>query len=173
MTFHATIVGYLLYSTSEGLEAALRSLRTGGWLDRDDRWQTDRVALSSELGSESTIDEKRRLLVIPPGVYQDLARITTDLFPGTVDGKIVISSTDLCFDGWIERPLDSAASMAAVDPSAVSDITCFGLEAYATSRGFGLRKMGEEGYFAWQNRVEQAFHAEHDPDVELLLSSVR
>ncbi|MUV89077.1 hypothetical protein GJ629_03480 [Halapricum sp. CBA1109] len=129
--------------------------------------------MSSEFGSESTIDEKRRLLVIPPGVYQDLARITTDLFPGTVDGNIVISSTDLCFDGWIERPLASAASMSAEDPGTVSDITCFGLEAYATSRGFGLRNMSEEGYFEWQNRVEQAFHAEYDPDVELLLSSAR
>ena len=172
MTFDSTIVGYLQYRTPEKLDAAKRCLRAGEWIDVKDQWQPDRVCLHSTLGEEPTIDDGRRLLVIPPGEYRDLGRISTDLFPGATRGKVVIASADQCFDGWIEQPRPSAASMEIGDSAPVSDIDCIPLESYASARGLGRQSVTSPQYPEWQQRVITAFHSEHAPDVAELLGHI-
>lgn len=169
MTFYATLVGYLEYRTSDHLDAALHLLRAGDWLDSENRWQTDRIRLTESLGPEPTIDDTENLLVLPLGLYADLVRVSTDLFPGAVDGTVVMSSTDCCFDGWIERPLPHAAHLSPGDSGTASDITCYPLEVYARSRGLGMCPLDAGGYTAWQNRVVRTFHREFDLNVTSLL----
>jgi hypothetical protein len=99
VSFYATVAGYIQYRTFAFLEAAVGRLQTGGWLDQRQRWRVDGRVI--EHGRVETIDTDQLVLVIPPRLYRNLARITTRLFVGSTDGVVVISSTDGCFDGWM------------------------------------------------------------------------
>ncbi len=89
MSFYATVTGYIRYQTLACLEAAVGRLQTGGWLDDRQRWQIDGRVI--EHGRIETIDTDQLVLVIPPRLYRNLARITTRLFVGATDGVVVIS----------------------------------------------------------------------------------
>ena len=165
MSFYANVTGYLQYRTDEHLQAAIRRLQLGGWLDEHRRWIPENGCQRVVTESPTTIDDGYRLLVIPPDLYRNLARVTTDLFPGVVRGKVVISSIDGCFDAWIERPLPRAATAPPGTSSPVSDIECIGLEEYAQGRGLGVKAFDHKKYAEWQGEVLHRFHTEHDPDV--------
>jgi hypothetical protein len=163
VSFYATVTGYIRYRTLACLEAAVGRLQTGGWLDNRQRWQIDGRVI--EHGRIETIDTDQLVLVIPPRLYRHLARITTRLFVGATDGVVVISSTDGCFDGWIERPLPAAA---APTPSAgaITSIEAIDLEAFARKSGIGVKRFEQtppDEYAAWQDRVCLAFHDTFDP----------
>lgn len=96
MTFYARLSGYLTYRTHDHLDAAIQRLTRGGWLNPDEQWLLN--GHPRQVRASSTIDHERNLLAIPPGIYQNLARITTEFFAGATDGLIVISSSDNCFD---------------------------------------------------------------------------
>ena len=159
VSFYATVAGYIRYQTLAFLEAAVGRLQTGGWLDDRQRWQIDGHII--EHGRIETIDTDQLVLVIPPRLYRNLARITTRLFVGATDGVVVISSTD----GWIERPLPAAA---APTPStgAITSIEAIDLEAFARESGIRVKRFEQtppDEYAAWQDRVCLAFHDTFDP----------
>ena len=109
MTFYARLSGYLMYRTHDHLDAAIQRLICGAWLNTDEQWLLK--GHPRQVRAESTIDHERNILVIPPGVYQNLGRITTELFAGATDGLAVTSSSDNCFDAWVETPLLDAADI--------------------------------------------------------------
>lgn len=167
MSFFATITGYLRYRTAGHHQAALDRLQTGGWLDEKYRWYAQgQTGLPSHA---PTIDEDDSLLVIPPDHYRNLGRVTTELFPGAVAGMLVSSSTDGCFDGWIEQPKPNAASVPpdlGDGPARVSTIDHIDLVAFARERGMGVKSPGSTApgqYSKWQERVRRAFHRAYDP----------
>ncbi len=156
------MTGYIRYRTLACLETAVGRLQTGGWLDDHQRWRVDGRVI--EHGRVETIDTDQLVLVIPPGLYRNLARITTRLFVGATDGVVVISSTDGCFDGWIERPL--AAATPTPSPGAITSIEAIDLEAFARESGIGVKRFEQtppDEYAAWQDRVCLAFHDTFDP----------
>jgi len=163
VSFYATVAGYIQYRTLAFLEAAVGRLQTGGWLDDGQRWRVDGRVI--EHGRVETIDTNQLVLVIPLGLYRNLARITTRLFVGATDGVVVISSTDGCFDGWIERPLPAAAEPTP-STDAITSIDAVDLEAFARESGLGVKRFertSPDEYAAWQDRVCLAFHDTFDP----------
>lgn len=97
--------------------------------------------------------------------------MTAELLPGAVAGVLVISSTDGCFDAWIERPRPAAGAVPA-DPSGgpipVSTIDHIDLVAFAREQGLdvkSLRTTSLREYIAWQEPVRRAFHRVHYPAV--------
>lgn len=169
MSFFATITGYVAYRTASHLHGAVDHLRTGGWLDEEDRWYPH--GQHGRPGHAPTVDEDAQVLVIPPDEYRNLGRVTTKLFPGAVAGMLVISSTDGCFDAWIERPRPAAAGVPADlggGHTPVSTIDHIDLVAFARQQGLGVespRTTSLREYTAWQERVCRAFHRAHDPAV--------
>jgi hypothetical protein len=163
VSFYATVAGYIEYRTLAFLEAAVGQLQTGGWLDDCQRWRLDGRVI--EHGGVEMIDTDQLVLVIPPGLYRNLARITTRLFVSATDGAVVISSTDGCFDGWIERPLHTAAEPTP-SAGAITSIEAIDLEAFARESGIGVKRFERtppDEYAAWQDRVCLAFHDTFDP----------
>ena len=163
VSFYATVAGYIQYRTLACLEAAVGRLQIGGWLDDRQRWRVDGRII--EHGLVETIDTDQLVLVIPPGLYRNLARITTRLFVGATDGVVVISSTDGCFDGWIERPLPAAAEPTPAT-DAITSIDAVDLDAFARESGLGVKRFERtppDEYAAWQDRVCLAFHDTFDP----------
>lgn len=168
MSFFATITGYITYRTDDHLHAALDRLQSGGWLDEAYRWYPQ--GQHDHPGHAPTVDEDALVLVIPPDQYRNLGRVTTELFPGALAGVLVSSSTDGCFDGWIERPRPEAAT-APVDltvdgPARVSAIEHIDLVAFAREQGLGAKSPQTTPpceYVTWQDRVCQAFHRAYDP----------
>jgi hypothetical protein len=169
MTFYARISGYIMYRSHDHLEVAIERLTRGAWLNDDEQWLV-RGHLR-QIRAESTIDHDHNLLVIPPGVYQNLARITTELFAGAINGLVVTSSRDACFDAWIETPLPDAADIPPGEGGDVSSIQCIDLERFARSQGLGVKRLDEPDHFQWQRDVLDAFHDQHDPDVLGILES--
>jgi hypothetical protein len=76
VSFYATVAGYIQYRTLAFLEAAVGRLQTGGWLDDCQHWRVDGRVI--EHGRVEMIDTDQLVLVIPPGLYRNLARITRD-----------------------------------------------------------------------------------------------
>jgi len=171
MTFYARLSGYLTYRTHDHLAAALNRLTRGAWLNADEQWLVR--GPPRQIRADSTIDHDRNLIIIPPGVYQNLARITTELFAGATDGLVVISSSDGCFDAWLETPLSEAADVPPGEGGDVSSIRCIDLERFARSQGLGVKRLGDPGHFQWQRDVLDAFHSQHDPDVLEILESAQ
>lgn len=169
MSFYARLAGYLTYRTHEHLVAATDRLTRGAWLNDEEQWLIK--GHPRQIRAESTIDHERNLLVIPPGVYQNLGRITTELFAGAIDGLVVISSRDNCFDAWIETPLPEASDVPAGDGGDVSSIRCIDLEGFALSHGLGIKRPGDPGHDQWQRDVFDVFHEHHDPNVHDILES--
>jgi hypothetical protein len=169
MTFHARISGYLTYRTHTHLDAAIERLTRGEWLNADEDWLLK--GHPGQVRTSSTIDRERNLLVIPPGVYQNLGRITTELFPGATAGMVVTSSSDNCFDAWIETPLLDAADIPAGEGGDVSSIRCIDLKRFALSHGLGIKRLGAPGHLQWQHDVLDTFHNHYDPDVHGILES--
>ena len=169
MSFYATISGYVLYRTRDHLAAVVQRLISGRWLNTEEQWILQ--GNPNRIRSERTIDYDRALLVIPPGHYRNLARITTELFAGATAGRIVISSTDGCFDAWIEEPIPAAADVSPGEDGAVSTIRCIDLMEYAVDNDFGARKFTEPEFNRWQTDVLASFHDEFDPDVFAILES--
>lgn len=169
MTFYARISGYLTYRTQDHLDAAIQRLVRGAWLNDDEEWLLK--GHPRQVRAHATIDHDRNLLVIPPGVYQNLGRITTELFAGATDGLVVTSSNDNCFDGWVETPLPDAADVPAGDGGDVSSIQCIDLEQLAFSHGLGIKCPGDPGHERWQRDVLDVFHDQYDPDVHGILES--
>ena len=169
MTFYARLSGYLMYRTHDHLDAAIQRLICGAWLNTDEQWLLK--GHPRQVRAESTIDHERNILVIPPGVYQNLGRITTELFAGATDGLAVTSSSDNCFDAWVETPLLDAADIPAGDGGDVSSIQCIDLEQVALANGLSIKRFGDPGHERWQRDVLDAFHAQYDPDVHEILES--
>ncbi|WP_251344564.1 hypothetical protein [Haloplanus halophilus] len=169
MTFYARLSGYLTYRTHDHLDAAIQHLTRGAWLNDDEQWLVR--GHPRQVRADSTIDHERNLLVIPPGVYQNLGRITTELFAGATAGLVVTSSSDNCFDAWVETPLPDAADVPAGDGGDVSSIQCIDLERLALSIGLGIKRLGDPGHEQWQRDVLNAFHNRYDPDVHDILES--
>lgn len=169
MSFYATISGYLTYSTIGHLDAAVHRLITGKWLNDNGDWIVD--GNPDKIQFDSTIDRDRNLLVIPPGHYRNLARITTELFAGATDGLVVTSSIDGCFDAWIETPLPESSNLPPGSGGEVSSIRCIDLEKFARAQGLGMADFDDPNYFEWQDEVIQTFHDQYDPDVFSILSS--
>ena len=169
MTFYTRLSGYLTYRTHNHLDAAIQCLIRGAWLNDDEQWLLK--GHPRQVRADATIDHDRNLLVIPPGVYQNLGRITTELFAGATDGLVVTSSSDNCFDAWVETPLPEAANVPAGDGGDVSSIRCIDLERFALSCGLGIKRLGDPGHEQWQRDVLDAFHDEYDPNVLDILES--
>jgi len=169
MSFYATVSGYLSYRTHDHLAATIHRLTRGQWLNHVEQWilngDPDRIRC------EGTIDHDRNLLVIPFGLYRNLARITTELFTGATEGQLVISSTDGCFDAWIEEAVPAAAEIPPGEGGEVSEIQCIDLIEFAEENEFGVKAVSDPGYQSWQHDVLTAFHNEHDPDVIGMLDS--
>jgi len=168
MSFFATITGYVEYRTIEHLQAALDRLQRGGWLDDEYRWYPEGQHV--RVSHAPTVAEADLLLVVPFDHYRNLGRVTTELFPGAVAGVLVSSSTDGCFDAWVERPRPEAAHAPADlgdDGAArVSTIKHIDLVAFARERGLGVKSpptTAPHEYVAWQDRVCRAFHRAFDP----------
>jgi hypothetical protein len=171
MSFYARISGYLQYRAHDHLDAAIERLRRGAWLNDDEQWLVR--GHPREIRTDATIDHDRNLLAIPAGVYQNLGRITTELFAGATDGVVVTSSNDACFDAWIETPLPEAANVPPGEGGDVSSIRCIDLEHFARTQGLGVKQLGDPGHFQWQWDVLDAFHDKHDPDILGILESAR
>jgi len=171
MSFNATISGYVLYRTREHLAAVVQRLIHGRWLNTEEQWILN--GNPTRIRSETTINYDRGLLVIPPGLYRNLARITTELFVGATAGRIVVSSTDGCFDAWIEESTPAAADVSPGESGEVSTIRCIDLMEYAVDNGFGERNLTDPDFNRWQNDVLVTFHDEFDPDVFGILESYR
>jgi hypothetical protein len=169
MSFYARISGYLQYRTHDHLGAAIERLTRGAWLNDDEQWLVR--GHPREIRTNATTDHDRTLLAIPPGVYQNLGRITTELFAGTTDGVVVISSNDACFDAWIETPLPEAADVPPGEGGDVSSIRCIDLEHFARTQGLGVKRLDDPDHFQWERDVLDAFHDQHDPDVLGILES--
>lgn len=167
MSFFATITGFVEYRTPEHLQAALDRLQRGGWLDDEYRWYPE--GQHGRVSHAPTVTEADLLLVVPFDHYRNLGRVTTELFSGAVAGVLVSSSTDGCFDAWIERPRPNAAGASAdlnAGPARVSTIDHIDLVAFAREQGLGVKSPtttapGE--YVAWQARVCRTFHRVYDP----------
>ena len=169
MTFYARISGYVTYRSHDHLKSAIDRLHRGGWLNHDEQWLVR--GHPRHIRAESTIDHNRNLLIIPPGIYQNLARITTELFAGATDGLVVTSSSHNCFDAWIEVPLAEAANVPPGGGGDVSSIRCIDLENFARTQGLGVERLGSPDHIEWQQDVLDAFHDRHDPDVLGVLES--
>ena len=169
MSFYSTISGFITYCTHEHLSNAIKHLQRGQWLNDDEQWTVN--GNPNRIRAETTIDHQRDLLVIPPGYYRNLGRSTTELFVGATDGRIVISSTDGCFDAWIEESIPAAADISPGDGGEVSTIRCIDLIEYAIDSGLGSRKFTDPEFNRWQADVIASFHEEFDPDVFEILES--
>jgi len=169
MTFYARLSGYLTYLTHDHLDATILRLTHGGWLNDDEQWLLN--GHLRQVRTDSTIDHERNLLAIPPGVYQNLGRVTTELFAGATAGLVVISSSDNCFDAWVETPLPDASDVPAGDGGDVSSIQCIDLERFALSNGLGIKRLSDPGHEQWQRDVLDAFHDCYDPNVYDILES--
>lgn len=169
MSFYARISGYLQYRTHAHLSAAIERLSRGAWLNADEKWLVR--GHPRQIRADSTVDHDRNLLVIPPGIYQDLARITTELFAGATNGLVVISSSDDCFDAWLESPLPDAGDIPPGEGGDVSSTRCVDLEHFARTQDLGVKRLNDPGHFQWQQDVLDAFHNQHDPDALGILES--
>lgn len=172
MSFYATLTGYVQYRTHDQFHAVLTRLQKGGWLDGGYQWTAENDG--DRPIHPASIDFDQLLLVIPLDLYRNLARITTELFAGAVDGELVISSTDGCFDAWIERPLPEAAYADIVNGATpVSTIEHVDLVAFARDHGLGVKEFETtppDEYAAWQDLVLTTFHVEFDPALPAIVS---
>jgi hypothetical protein len=168
MSFYARISGYLQYRTYDHLDAAIERLRRGAWLNDDEQWlvrgHLGRSALTPPSTTIATSSQS-------PLVYQNLGRITTELFRWGDRWCRSHSSNDTCFDAWIETPLPEAANVPPGEGGDVSSIRCIDLEHFARTQGLGVKQLGDPGHFQWQWDVLDAFHDKHDPDILGILES--
>jgi len=98
MSFYATITGEITYQKKENFNKAYYFLRDNGWIKNNKFVNEDDDFVSTEI--ENDINEKELTITIPYGHYRNLARIFNKLFKGGT-GKIVATSTDGCFEGYI------------------------------------------------------------------------
>ncbi len=108
MTFYARLSGYLTYRTHDHLDAAIQHLIRGAWLNTDEQWLLK--GHPRQVRAESTIDNERNLLVIPPAS----TKISVESPPNCSPGLPTASSS---------RPRATTASTPGSRPHSWTPLT--------------------------------------------------
>lgn len=140
MSFYARMEGEVQYPDAETFWKMYKTLRQGFWLEPEGYFLDE---AGSRFNEKPNVDFDQRIIRIPHASHRNLAHIKFFL-PGA-KGKIIGTSCDGCFVGWITTP---------------SGERHFDLIVWADE------ELGEEppdpenefdDYCEWQNEVENNF----------------
>lgn len=144
MSFYATMVGEIFYPDQEGFNGVLSILEEGGWVEKD--------CFLDECGDKinkvPNIDRGQRVISIPLFSHRNLSEV--EFFPPGAKGRIVATSTDGCFEGWVIE--DGERTSYDLDEWARENI---GEECPDCDTDF-------DGFCDWRSMVEGEFHNCHN-----------
>lgn len=142
MSTYATMQGWVKCPDKEDFQKLRDHLVAREFMDADGYW------ISGDKGGSPHANPDTLTFTLPQARYRNLCRVS--LFEGNDarTGKIVGTSTDGCFVGWVDLPLEGAEEVS--------------LKAYAgdpephPDKGLGA-------YCSWQDAAAANFHKTHAP----------
>lgn len=99
MSFYARMEGEIQYPNTQTFWKMYKILRQGFWIDPEGYFLDE---AGSRLSEKPNIDFDQKIIHIPHASHRNLAHV--DFFLSQTTGKIIGTSCDGCFIGWITTP---------------------------------------------------------------------
>jgi hypothetical protein len=150
MSFYATLSGEIKFKDPAAFERIIQMLKDQEYINENNVFLDE---CGEEMGNGNVL--LPMTIVIPWGLYRNFSRILDDIFDmEDVDGKIVGTSTDGCFDGWVLEKRNG-----------VKTSKDYNLNEWAkendkeNDNGEEIPDEDSDDYVDWLNDVESDFHA--------------
>jgi len=153
MSFYATLSGMVTYDDPDAFNTVIKDLTDNTYLDSDGHWLDE---CGNRLTEHPNVDFDLQTILIPLAHYRNLSRY--DFFhprEGGTDGAgwLVGTSTDGCFNGWINENGDETYYFdLAIWAAEHLDVKAPAIPDHMSSDDAWV------AYLDWQPYVEHAFH---------------